>query len=347
MYKAAILFLRGGMATTAVLPLEILRTVGTFWNTLNNVAPEPCFEVTAASSDGRPVQIRDYKILKPSYSFASLPAPDVVIIPSGGFDIGMVPNRFGSVDQSIGENVEVIPWLKKWWREGAHLVGIGSGVGLMAAAGLLDGVQATTHWGFLKMYRERFPKVDWRAEFTVTHSDRLYCSSGFSSGTDVILTLIENLCGPEIALQTAIAHLVDIPKTRNVLHGEDVTLEDAREDEAMRKAETWLCTHFEGDVSFDELASSLGMSHRNFTRRFRSATGDSPRDYLQQLRISTAVELLEDTRLPIQTIAQRVGYHDMTHFRALFRRHTGQNPSDYRRRFSSSGARNVSRLKPR
>ena len=335
MYRAAILFLQGGMATTAVLPLEILRSVGVFWNTLNKLAPEPCFEITTASSDGKPVQIRDYKTLKAAHSFSSLPKPDVVVVPSAGFDLAVGPGDDGSVDQAIARNIEVVPWLKKWWRDGAHLVGIGSGVGLMAAAGLLDGVQATTHWGFLKPYRERFPNVDWRAEFSVTHSGRLYCSSGFSSGTDVILTLIENLCGPEAALQTAMAHLIDIPKTRHVLRGEDVTMGDMREDENVRKAEAWLGTHFEIDVSFERLASNLGMSHRNFTRRFRSATGDSPRDYLQQLRISAAIQLLEDTRLPIATIAQRVGYNDMTHFRDLFKRHTGQNPSAYRRRFSS------------
>ena len=339
MYRAAILFLQGGMATTAVLPLEILRSVGVFWNTLNKLAPEPRFEITTVSSDGNPVQIRDYKILKAAHSFSSLPEPDVVVVPSAGFDLGNGASSDGSVDQPIGQNIEVVPWLKRWWRDGAHLVGIGSGVGLMAAAGLLDGVQATTHWGFLKMYRERFPKVDWRSEFSVTHSDRLYSSSGFSSGTDVILTLVENLCGPEIALQTAMALLIDIPRTRHVLHGEDITLGDGREDETVRKAEAWLSTHFEEEVSFERLASDLGMSHRNFTRRFRSATGDSPRDYLQQMRISTAIRLLEDTRLPIQTIAHRVGYNDMTHFRELFRRHTGQKPSAYRRRFSG-GAKN-------
>ena len=340
MYRAAILFLDGGMATTAVLPLEILRSVGVFWNTLNNQEPDPRFEITTASSDGRPVQIRDYKILKAAHSFSSLPKPDVVVVPSAGFDLSKGPSGNGSVDRSISQNIDVVPWLKRWSRDGAHLVGIGSGVGLMAAAGLLDGVQATTHWGFLETYRERFPDVDWRAEFSVTHSGRLYSSSGFSSGTDVILTLIENLCGPQIALQTALAHLIDIPRTRHILHGEDVTMGDGRDDETVRKAEAWLGTHFEIDVSFERLASDLGMSHRNFTRRFRSATGDSPRDYLQQLRISTAIKLLEDTRLPIQTIARRVGYNDMTHFRSLFKRHTGQNPSDYRRRFpSGSGKR--------
>ena len=339
MYRAVILFLPGRMATTAVLPLEILRSVGVFWNTLNTLAPEPRFDITTASSDGEPVQIRDYKILKAAHSFSSLPKPDVVVVPSTGFDLSRGFDGDGSVDQSIGQNIEVVPWLKKWWRGGAHIVGIGSGVGLMAAAGLLDGIQATTHWGVLKTYRERFPTVDWRTEFTVTHSGRLYCSSGFSSGTDVILTLIENLCGPEVALQTAMAHLIDIPRTRHVLHGEEIALGDGREDETVRKAEAWLGTHFEDDVSFDQLSSNLGMSHRNFTRRFKSATGDSPRDYLQQLRISTAIQLLEDTRLTIETIAQRVGYNDMTHFRELFKRQTGQNPSDYRRRFSSGSGK--------
>ena len=331
MFRVGILFLQGGLVTTAELPLEILRSVGVFWNALNRLPPDPRFEVTTASSDGKPIEIRDYKILKPELSYAQLSKPDVVVIPSAGFQFG---GGSGGVvfDRTFGPNLEVAPWLKRWWEDGAYIVGIGAGVGLMAAAGLLDGKQATTHWGLLETYRDRFPSVDWRTEFSVTGRDRLYCSSGFSSGTDVILTIIEDLCGPEVALQTARAHLLDIPKARHLLHGADVALEDDRDDETVRKVEIWLNDHFDREVNFEKLASDVGMSHRNFTRRFKSATGDNPRDYLQQLRLSSAIKLLEDTRLPIGTIAQRVGYRDLTHFRSLFKRYTGQTPTEYRRR---------------
>ena len=334
MYRTTTLFLKGGSVTTAELPLEILRSVGIFWNTLNKLPPDPRFEVTTASFDGEPIDVRDYKTLKPAHSFATLVKPEVIVVPSAAFQFGGSGSADAAFEHSLNRNLDVVPWLLRWWKDGAHIVGIGIGVGLMAAAGLLDGKQATSHWSLVDTYRSRFPKVDWRTEFSVTHSDRLYCSSGFASGTDVILTLIGELCGPEVALQTAMAHLLDIPKTRHILHGEDVSLGDPRDDEAVHKAEVWLSEHFGDDVNLDDLASTVGMSHRNFTRRFKSATGDSPRDYLQQLRLSAAIKLLEDTRLPIQTIAIRVGYRDPTHFRTLFKRHIGQTPSGYRQRFA-------------
>ena len=330
--QAAILFLNGGLASSAILPLEILRTVGVFWNILNDLPIDPRFEITTASQDGEPVKIREYKTLAADHSFESLEQPDVVIVPSGGFHIPRTSSEAFGADKALENNAAAVPWLRTWSGGGAHIVGIGSGVGLMAEAGLLDGHQAATHWGVVDDYRERFPAVDWRTEFTVTHSDRTYCSASFTAGTDVVLLLVEALCGPEIAMQTASAHMLDLPKTRHLRWG-NAALADTREDETIVRVEDWLRANFATDINFLEVAKNFGMSARTFARHFRSATGESPLAYLQQLRISAASRLLEDTHLNVETVAMRVGYHDLVHFRTLFKRQTGLTPTAYRQRF--------------
>jgi len=326
------LFLEGGLATTAILPLEVLRSVGVFWNILNGVPAEPRFDISTASRDGGPVQIGDYKTLRAHQSFEGLEQPDVVVVPSGGFDISRADPEEFRAGKAVARNAAVVPWLRQWSDKGAHIVGIGTGVGLMAEAGLLDGRQATAHWGFVDDFRQRYPAVDWRTEFIVTNSDRTYCSAGISSGADVILLLVEKLYGTEVAVQTASAHLLDLPKSRHLRWG-DAALADTHEDETIVQVEDWLRANFATDINFLEVAKNFGMSARTFARHFRSATGDSPLGYLQQLRISAASRLLEDTHLNVETVAMRVGYHDLVHFRTLFKRQTGLTPTAYRQRF--------------
>lgn len=334
--RAAVLYLPGGMATTAVMPIEILRSVGAFWNELNDLPPEPCFDVMTVSEDGKPVQVREFKTLHPAHSFTELGCPDVVVVPSAGFDSSPPFDMETVVKQSIERNASVLPWLRKWWDDGTHIVGIGAGVGLMAAAGILDGKQATTHWGFIDIYKSLFPKVDWRSEFTVTSSGRTYCGAGTTVGAQVLLVMIEKLCGPEIAMQTAMAHLLDVPKMRQVGEGQGALL-DSREDATIMRAEAWLNSHVADEVNFADIAVTLGMSQRNFARRFKLATGESPLAYLQRLRIGTARKLLEEKRLTIQEIAERVGYNDIVHFRTLFKRVTGTTPAAYRDRYMKAG----------
>ena len=110
------------------------------------------------------------------------------------------------------------------------------------------------------------------------------------------------------------------------------------DDDAIQRAQDWMHRNVTKDFRFEELAATVGMSPRNFIRRFKSATGITPLAYLQKLRIATAKRLLETGRNPIQDVSSQVGYDDLIFFRNLFKRHTGLSPGDYRRRFGSRAA---------
>jgi transcriptional regulator GlxA family with amidase domain len=105
-------------------------------------------------------------------------------------------------------------------------------------------------------------------------------------------------------------------------------------DDAIAKAQEWIHQHFARNFPVDEPAEHVGMSTRNFARRFKQATGDSPLMYLQKVRVAGAKRLLENESRTLQEVSDAVGYSDAAFFRTIFQRHTGESPAGYRRRFS-------------
>jgi transcriptional regulator GlxA family with amidase domain len=223
--------------------------------------------------------------------------------------------------------------LRKQHERGAYIAGVCTAVAFLAEAGLLKGRDATTHWGVCDSFRKQYPDVVWRPEQFVTEDNRVLCSGGVYASTDLSLYLVEKFCGHEIALQTAKALLLTMPRTRQSGYSV-LPLSKPHGDEKIREAENHIQQHAASDVSIDDLAGRAGMSPRNFIRRFKAATGRLPGAYLQAFRIAMAKELLEQGRVPIQAVCTKVGYADAAFFRALFKRHTGMTPAEYRANFA-------------
>lgn len=207
-----------------------------------------------------------------------------------------------------------------------------SGVGLVAAAGLLDGKRATTHWGLAERFREMYPRVNWMPELMVTEDHGFYCGGGVNASLDLSLYLVERFCGHEIAMQTAKALLIETPRAWQSGFA-IVPLKTDHSDDHISSAQEWMHKNFSKTFSLEEPARRVGMSERNFVRRFKAATGDSPLIYLQKLRIAAAKRMLESNHRTMQEISEAVGYQDVVFFRTLFQRHTGVAPSAYRERF--------------
>lgn len=332
MKTVAVMFLNGGHASTAIQALEIFRSAGVLWNILNGEPPERHFEVTTASSDGKPVRIDSHLQIVPEHAFAEIERPDLVLVTAGGTEFEeMVLNGY-DIDEVIERNRDAIDWLKRWHAEGVNIAAVCSGVALLAATGLLDGKRATAHWGLTGLYRQRFPAIEWREEYLVIDNGDLYCGGGVNAAADLALYLVEKFSGHEIAVRCARALLIEMPRTwqNSFTH---FALRATHDDEPILRAQDWLRAHFVEDVNLDQLAREVGMSPRNFARRFKDATGDTPLTYLQRLRIAIARHMLETTTVTVQEAAEQVGYADPIFFRNLFRRHTGLCPNDYRRRF--------------
>lgn len=322
-----VLFLDATFSSTAIGPMEVFRHTGTLWNEFTGKEPAPRFRVTTASADGRPVQCDGGIQIRTEAAVSEVNKVDLIFIPSTG----------PSVDDVVERNEAVIPWLRRWHKRGAAIASVCSGVGLMAATGLLDGKRATTHWGLAPRFREKYPRVIWTPEFMVTEDGNVYTGGGVNASLDLSLYLVERFCGHDVAMQTAKALLIETPRAWQAGFG-IVPMKTEHSDEAVSKAQEWLHNNFHETFPLDEPARKAGMSLRNFIRRFKHATGDSPLHYLQKLRVAAAKRLLESDHRSMQEISAAVGYQDVVFFRKLFQRHTGDSPSEYRRRFGVADA---------
>ena len=322
MIDVTVLFLNETFSSTAVGPMEVFRHAGSLWNLLAGKQQTPRFRVTTASANGKAVDCDGFIQIKPNAAINAIRKADLIFIPTTGL----------SIDDVVERNAPVVPWLKRWHKRGAEIASVCSGVGLVAETGMLNGRRATTHWALAERFREKYPKVKWMPELMVTEDHEFYCGGGVHAALDLSLYLVEKFCGHDIAMQSAKALLIDTPRAWQAGFAV-VPIKTEHNDDAISTAQDWLHQNFHRPFPLDAPARRVGMSLRNFVRRFKQATGDSPLTYLQKLRIAAAKRLLENKHRTVQEISDAVGYQDVAFFRALFQRHTGSSPSAYREKF--------------
>ena len=324
MKEITVLLLDQMFSSTATGPMEVFRHAGSLWNILTGVQTAPRFRVTTASVDGKAVNCDGGIQIRPSLALCDVLKTDLIFVPTTGL----------SVDDVVERNAPIVPWLKRRSRRGVAVASVCSGVGLVAAAGLLDGRRATTHWGLAERFREKYPRVHWMPELMVTEDRDFYCGGGVNASLDLSIYLVERFCGHEVAMQTAKALLIETPRAWQSGFA-IVPLKTDHTDDAIASAQEWMHKNFAKTFPLEDPARRVGMSIRNFVRRFKQATGDSPLAYLQKLRIAAAKRMLESNHSSMQEISDAVGYQDIAFFRALFQRHTGVSPSAYRDRFGT------------
>jgi len=306
-------------SSTATGPMEVFRSAGFLWNLFTRTQRTPRFRVTTASIDGRPVYCEGGIQIQPNTAIENVQEIDLIFIPGAWLS-----------KEGIAEaHRPIVSWLQQRSNDEIAIASVCSGVGLVAAAGLLDGKRATTHWGLAEQFRQKYPRVNWMPELMITEDRGFYCGGGLNASLDLSVYLVEKFCGHEIAMQTAKALLVETPRAWQ--SGFTIfPLTGDHTDDAISSAQAWMHENFAKTFSLEDQARRIGMSVRNFVRRFRQATGDSPLLYLQKLRVAAAKRMLESNQRRMQEISDAVGYQDIAFFRALFQRHTGVSPSAYR-----------------
>lgn len=327
MLDVTVVLVNDGYASTAIAPLEVFSSAGVLLNAFHGREPRPRFRVTVASVDGGPVRSAHGMAVAPQVSIDEVKETDVVIVSAVGLDI----------DGAIESHRPLLPWLQHWEQRGACVAAACAGVSFLAEAGLLDGRHATTHWALTDEFARRYPDVDWHTDSFITEDGGVLCGGGVYGVIDLSLYLVEKFCGRDVAVECAKSMLVEMPRL-NQLGFAAMPLTTRHGDAAIVRVEQWLQRDLAQTVRFDAVAARAGMSPRNFERRFKAATGRTPRAYLQALRVLHARQLLEQGGRSIQQVAASVGYEDVAHFRALFRRHTGLTPAQYRERFGPASA---------
>lgn len=291
------------------------------FNLANQLAAEPLFELRLVSQDGRPVDL-PYARVNVAGGLAEAEPADLILLPATG----------SAIERTFRDNPRLLAWLAE---RPAHqaLASLCSSAFLLAESGQLDGGLATTHWALAERFRQRYPKVtlDSRALFT-RHGER-HCSGGAQAGLDLCLELVA-LYGGEWLAQRVAATLV-VERRRGSQSRYQLLLPEPRADDpALLALLRRMQQHPADSHDLDALAAHLHCSSRTLLRRFRQATGMTPNDYLQRLRISVAQQALRDPKRSLDAIALAVGYQDRAGFSRLFKRLCGETPGSFRRRLS-------------
>ncbi len=319
--RIAVVCFEGGSTMSTAGPLEVFGHALARLRRSGNDPDTP--PVAIITPDGAPVTNGGYATIRPTTTIEAVGRPDLVFL--AGTDGGEVDGALRR-DRAIGD------WLVALHKEGVAIAAVCPSQALLAEAGLLDGRSAGVHWSLLDAFRARWPEVAWSAERLVVRDDGLYTSCGASSALDLALYLVDRLLGRETMLGCARWLLTDLPRVRqNVPPPLFATHRPL--DPGMEPVEAWLQAHFREPLHLEELAARFGMAWRTFHWRFHEAFGEPPKAYLQKLRLAAARHLLETETIPVDLVAHRVGYEDTAFFRALFKRHAGMTPSEYRETF--------------
>lgn len=284
----------------------------------------PLFHVTIATETGRSIDRFNVVSITPHTSIANAGKPDVILVPSGGY----------SLKGLRGYSKNLTDWLRSMYEQKTEIAGMCTGVFLLAESGILSGKKATTHWAYADEFRKRFPDVLLTPDDILTRDSGIFCSGGGSAGLDLLLYLIEAYHGPSCARRCGAMMVMDRGREAQTPYRE-ARPDKSHNDESILKAQIFMETHYGGNLLLNDVAAHVGMSLRNFKRRFKNATGDAPLIYLQRLRMEKAKQILESRMPRIEELAVSVGYEDLGFFRKLFTRYTGVSPSDYRKRFRS------------
>ncbi len=253
--------------------------------------------------------------------------PDAVIVPPVIGD----PNGF------VTEQRALVDWLAGAGSDGSITAAACTGTFLLAETGMLNGRRATTTPHFRTTFEKRYPEVHLRTALRVVDEGAVVTAGATTSYLDLALALIGRFHGPRLAVEVARILATD-PNPRSQRPYMLPAPAPEHSDREIQRTEQWMAQNLVQPLDSESLAGVAGMSRRNFLRRFRAATGETPREYLQRLRVEAAMKDLEATNLSIEEVTYQCGYEDSRSFRRLFRRQTGLTPGEYRRRFGYGGA---------
>lgn len=239
--------------------------------------------------------------------------------------------------ESLRKNKPITDWIAKQYKEGAAVATMCTGAFLLASSGLLDGKSCSTHWAAEQTFREMFPKVNLQTNLLITDENGIYTNGGAFSFLNLILYLVEKYYDRETAIYCSKMFQIEMDRnsqsqfimfTGQKQHG----------DEMVQQAQAFIESNLQEKIAVDHLADKFAVGRRNFDRRFIKATGNTPIEYAQRVRIEAAKKAFETTRKTINEVMFEVGYSDIKAFREVFRKITGMSPVAYRNRYNKEAA---------
>jgi transcriptional regulator GlxA family with amidase domain len=246
---------------------------------------------------------------------------DTLLIP-GGYEIGHVTR-----------DVSLLQWLSEISPRVRRIGSICSGALILAAAGVLEGRRATTHWLDCEQLAREYPGVSVEADRIYVKDGNVYTSAGVTAGLDLALALVEEDLGRELAFEVARTLVMFVRRPGGGTQLSALLQSQAAERQPLRDLLVWAAEHLDEDLSVERLATRVHMSVRNFSRTFRKELGKTPARFIEILRVEAAVRMLEQNGSRIEHVAKECGLGSGDSMRRSFLRIWGVPPSEYRERF--------------
>ncbi|MCW3093651.1 MAG: helix-turn-helix-domain containing protein AraC type [Ferruginibacter sp.] len=261
--------------------------------------------------------------VKPHTNIAAIRTTDLIIIPSLNHNY----------QRAVNENKLLIDWIEKQYKDGAEIASICTGAFILASSGLLDGRSCSTHWAVADSFKTMFPKVNLQTDKLITDENGIYTNGGAYSFLNLLIYLVEKYYDRQTAIFCSKVFEIEMDRqsqsaftifTGQKLHG----------DEMVKEAQAYIESKLHEKISVEHLSSRFAVGRRNFDRRFIKATGNTPVEYAQRVKIESAKKAFETSRKTINEVMYDVGYSDVKAFREVFRKITGISPLEYRGRYN-------------
>lgn len=236
------------------------------------------------------------------------------------------------MEQTLASNECFIPFITREHINGAAIVSLCTGSFLLAATGLLNGREATTHIEAADRFAHSFPEVRLQPHAVVTHCSNIFTSGGATSSFHMKLFIIQRYCGREMAVRIAKTFAIDMNRD-NQLYFEHFQPELVCNDNLVKDVQQILSKEYATLKNIEEALEKIPASRRNIIRRFKQSTGMTPIRYLQKTKIEAAKKLLENSDKDIMDVMLSSGYNDLKNFRQLFKSFTGLTPKAYRDKY--------------
>lgn len=238
-----------------------------------------------------------------------------------------------SYETASKNNQLLIDWVRKQYKQGVEIASMCAGSFMLASTGILSGRTCSTHWALAENFRELYPEVNLQTDQLITDENGIYTNGGAYSFLNLLMYLVEKLYDRQTAIHCAKYFQIDLDRN---LQAEFSIFNGHKKhgDEAILVAQKFLEENYPNKISIEKLSSDLCIGRRSFDRRFIKATGFTPLDYLQRVKIESAKKMFETTRKSVSEIMYEVGYNDAKAFRDVFNRVTGLSPLGYKSKYN-------------
>lgn len=321
MKKVYMLLPEGGIKPSSIFnTVEVFEKANEF---ASNQQKQPFYSIDIiGTSVDQPLLNAQFRISS-GKDLDTLPTADLIIIP------GIEP----SIQFYSKANQQLQNWLVQQYKEGAEIASLCTGTFFLAATGLLNGKECSTHWMASTVFRQLFPETILCDDRILTECRGLYTTGGAHSSLNLLVYLVEKYQGRQAALYCAKVLQIDIERNSQA---QFILFEGQKmhNDDQIRLVQDFIEKNVGERISVDELSERFAISRRSFIRRFKKATQNSPIEYIQKIKMEAAKRSLESSRKNVNEVMYAVGYNDVKAFRTVFKKVTGLSPVDYRNKYN-------------